>query len=115
MNTRTAAADDLRHVLVIEDEPQLRSMLTANLEFDGYEVTAVASGEEVLKACAERAFSLLLLDVMLPGISGFDVCRSLRAQGTRVPIILLTARTHERDRVKGLALGADDYVSKPFG
>ena len=114
--TRIAAVpDDARHVLVIEDEPQLRSMLADNLEFDGYQVTAVASGEEGLQACAQRAFSLLLLDVMLPGISGFEVCRSLRAQGTRVPIILLTARTHERDRVKGLNLGADDYVSKPFG
>ena len=115
MNREVAATDDLRHVLVIEDEPQLRSMLTDNLEFDGYQVTAVASGEEGLRAFADHAFSLLLLDIMLPGISGFDVCRTLRAQGTRVPIILLTARTHERDRVKGLDLGADDYVSKPFG
>lgn len=115
MNRIAGAADDLRHVLVIEDEPQLRSMLADNLEFEGYQVTAVASGEEGLNAFAHRAFSLLLLDVMLPGMSGFDVCRSLRAQGTRVPIILLTARTHERDRVKGLDLGADDYVSKPFG
>ena len=115
MNRVAAVPDDSRHVLVIEDEPQLRSMLADNLEFEGYQVTAVASGEEGLEVCAQRAFSLLLLDVMLPGISGFDVCRSLRAQGTRVPIILLTARTHERDRVKGLNLGADDYVSKPFG
>jgi DNA-binding response OmpR family regulator len=106
---------DVRHVLVIEDEPQLRSMLADNLEFDGYHVTAVASGEEGLRAFAQRGYSLLLLDVMLPGVDGFEVCRSLRAQGTRVPIILLTARTHERDRVKGLNLGADDYVSKPFG
>ena len=115
MNRAATVAEDIRHVLVIEDEPQLRSMLADNLEFDGYQVTAVASGEEGLRAFAHQAFSLLLLDVMLPGISGFDVCRSLRAQGTRVPIILLTARTHERDRVKGLDLGADDYVSKPFG
>ena len=105
---------DVRHVLVIEDEPQLRSMLADNLEFDGYHVTAVASGEEGLRAFAQRGYSLLLLDVMLPGVDGFEVCRTLRAQGTRVPIILLTARTHERDRVKGLNLGADDYVSKPF-
>ena len=115
MNRLAATADDVRHVLVIEDEPQLRSMLADNLEFDGYQVTAVASGEEGLAAFADHAYSLLLLDVMLPGISGFEVCRSLREKGTRVPIILLTARTHERDRVKGLDLGADDYVSKPFG
>jgi DNA-binding response OmpR family regulator len=114
MNCETDDAD-VRHVLVIEDEPQLRSMLADNLEFDGYHVTAVASGEEGLRAFAQRGYSLLLLDVMLPGVDGFEVCRALRAQGTRVPIILLTARTHERDRVKGLNLGADDYVSKPFG
>ena len=113
MNRQTV--DDVRHVLVIEDEPQLRSMLADNLEFDGYQVTAVATGEEGLRAFAQRAYSLLLLDIMLPGISGFEVCRALREQGTRVPIIVLTARTHERDRVKGLNLGADDYVSKPFG
>ncbi|HTH25413.1 MAG TPA: response regulator transcription factor [Vicinamibacterales bacterium] len=115
MNRVANVSEDIRHVLVIEDEPKLRSMLADNLEFDGYQVTAVASGEEGLRAFEQQAFSLLLLDVMLPGISGFDVCRSLRAQGARVPIILLTARTHERDRVKGLDLGADDYVSKPFG
>jgi DNA-binding response OmpR family regulator len=103
-----------RRVLVIEDEPQLRSMLADNLEFEGYQVTAVASGEEGLSALAGQAFALLLMDVMLPGINGFDVCETVRARGTRVPIILLTARTHERDRIKGLDLGADDYVSKPF-
>jgi CheY-like chemotaxis protein len=81
MNRAANVAEDIRHVLVIEDEPKLRSMLADNLEFDGYQVTAVASGEEGLQAFAHQAFSLLLLDVMLPGISGFDVCRSLRAQG----------------------------------
>ena len=103
-----------RHVLVIEDEPRMRAMLTDNLEFDGYQVTAVASGEEGLSAFAQHAFALLLVDVMLPGISGFDVCARLRGAGNRVPIIVLTARTQERDRVRGLDLGADDYVSKPF-
>ena len=114
MNRPLPRIDDARHVLVIEDEPQLRSMLADNLEFEGYQVTAVASGEEGLAAFTQHAFALLLLDVMLPGMSGFEVCRSLRARGTRVPIIVLTARTHERDRVQGLDLGADDYVSKPF-
>jgi len=109
-----AKPEESRHVLLIEDEPQLRSMLTDNLEFEGYQVTAVGSGEEALSAFSRHAFSLLVLDVMLPGISGFEVCQSLRARGTRVPIIVLTARSHERDRVKGLDLGADDYVSKPF-
>jgi DNA-binding response OmpR family regulator len=110
----TAAIDDLRHILVVEDEPQMRSMLTDNLEFEGYMVSAVSSGEEALAEFERRAYALLLLDVMLPGITGFEVCQRLRERGTRVPIIMLTARTHERDRVRGLDLGADDYVSKPF-
>lgn len=114
MNTAPARTDDVRHVLVIEDEPQMRSMLTDNLEFEGYRVTAVASGEEALQVVTSRHFALLLVDVMLPGISGFDVCQQLRARGMHVPIVVLTARTHEQDRVRGLDLGADDYVSKPF-
>ncbi len=114
MITATARTDDARHVLVVEDEPQMRSMLTDNLEFEGYQVTAVASGEEALQAVAARHYALLLVDVMLPGISGFDVCQRLRARGLHVPIVVLTARTHEHDRIRGLDLGADDYVSKPF-
>ena len=105
---------DTRHVLVVEDEPRMRAMLSDNLEFEGYRVTAVASGEEAMTVFAEQAFSLLLVDVMLPGMSGFQVCEQLRGLGTHVPIIMLTARTHERDRVRGLDLGADDYVRKPF-
>jgi DNA-binding response OmpR family regulator len=105
---------DARHVLVVEDEPQMRGMLSDNLEYEGYKVTAVASGEDALTEFERHAYALVLLDVMLPGIDGFDVCQRLRRAGTRVPIIVLTARTHERDRVHGLDLGADDYVSKPF-
>lgn len=101
-------------VLVIEDEPQMRSMLADNLEFEGYRVTAVTSGEEALAAVSSRPFALLLLDVMLPGINGFEVCQRLRARGQHVPIVVLTARTEEQDRIRGLDLGADDYVSKPF-
>jgi DNA-binding response OmpR family regulator len=114
MTHDTAASSEGRHVLLIEDEPQLRSMLTDNLEFEGYRVAAVGSGEEGLEIFDRHHFSLLLLDVMLPGLSGLDVCRQLRDRGTHVPIILLTARTQERERVRGLDLGADDYVSKPF-
>lgn len=114
MTAMVPRADEVRHVLVVEDEPQMRSMLADNLEFEGYRVTAVASGEEALREVASRRFALLLVDVMLPGISGFDVCRDLRARGYHVPIVVLTARTEERDRVQGLDLGADDYVGKPF-
>ena len=114
MTTETSRIDEVRQILVIEDEPQMRSMLTDNLEFEGYDVTAVATGEAALAEFDRKTFSLLLVDVMLPGINGFEVCQRLRSRGTHVPIILLTARTHERDRIRGLDLGADDYVSKPF-
>ena len=108
------AAGIAREVLVVEDEPQMRAMLTDNLEFEGYRVTAVESGEQALDALTRRAISLVIVDVMLPGMSGFALCERLRDQGARVPIIFLTARTHEQDRVRGLDIGADDYVSKPF-
>jgi DNA-binding response OmpR family regulator len=114
MTLHSSRIDDPRHILVVEDEPQMRAMLIDNLEFEDYGVTAVDSGEAALAEFERRAYSLLIVDVMLPGISGFDVCQRLREQGTHVPIIILTARTHERDRVRGLDLGADDYVSKPF-
>ena len=114
MTNEPSRAPDGRHVLVVEDEPRMRVMLTDNLEFEGYRVTAVASGEEAMTAVEQQPFSLLLVDVMLPGISGFEVCERVREKGAHVPIILLTARTHERDRVRGLDLGADDYVRKPF-
>lgn len=103
-----------RNVLVLEDEPQMRTMLTDNLEFAGYCVTAVESGEQALVEFDARAFALLIVDVMLSGMSGFEVCQRLRGRGSRVPIIMLTARTQESDRIRGLDLGADDYVSKPF-
>jgi DNA-binding response OmpR family regulator len=108
------AASVPRSVLVVEDEQQMRTMLEDNLEFDGYRVTAVETGEDALSEIERQAYSLVLLDVMLPGISGLDVCRRLRSRGTRVPVIMLTARTQESDRVTGLDVGADDYVSKPF-
>ena len=114
MNRDGRGAPDSRDVLVIEDELQMRTMLTDNLAFEGYRVTAVESGEAALGELERRTYALVLVDVMLPGISGFEVCRRLRERGARVPIIMLTALTNERDRVEGLDLGADDYVSKPF-
>ncbi|MGD9905416.1 MAG: response regulator transcription factor [Vicinamibacterales bacterium] len=114
MTASPPRAEDVRHILVVEDEPQMRAMLADNLEFEGYRVTAVASGEEALTAIGSQQFALLLVDMMLPGMSGFDVCQALRARGNHVPIIVLTALTEERDRVRGLDVGADDYVSKPF-
>ncbi len=116
--SREAAAkievESARQILVIEDESTMRAMLTDNLEFERYKVIAVASGEEGLEALERHEVSLVILDLMLPNMSGFDVCQRLRARGSHVPIIMLTARTHETDRIRGLDVGADDYVSKPF-
>ena len=103
-----------REVLVVEDEPQMRALLTDNLEFEGYHVTAVETAEEAVAEVARNPVSLVLLDVMLPGMNGFTLCERLRTRGARVPIIILTARADEQDRIRGLDLGADDYVSKPF-
>jgi DNA-binding response OmpR family regulator len=111
---RVGRAVSEHHVLVIEDEPQMRAMLTDNLEFAGYRVTSVESGEDALRECKHQTFALLIVDVMLPGLTGFELCERLRACGARSPIIILTALTHEQDRIRGLELGADDYVSKPF-
>jgi two-component system alkaline phosphatase synthesis response regulator PhoP len=99
---------------VIEDEPQMRLGLHDNLKLEGYEVTTAATAEEgILKARGE-APDLILLDLMLPGKTGFDVCREVRARGSTVPIIILTARGQDFDKVLGFDLGADDYITKPF-
>jgi serine phosphatase RsbU (regulator of sigma subunit) len=101
-------------VLVAEDEPGIALGLEDTLQLEGYEVEVVANGTNASQRVREGAFDLILLDVMLPGKSGFDVCRELRASGSDIPIIFLTARTQEVDRVSGLDLGANDYVTKPF-
>ena len=92
----------------------MRDLLADNLELEGYRVAAVGSAEEALQRIERHSFALILLDVMLPRASGFELCRTVRARDARIPIIMLTARTDETDRVLGLDLGADDYVSKPF-
>lgn len=100
-------------ILVVEDEPGIRKVVRAYLERAGYEVVEASTGEEGLQLAAARRPSLVILDLMLPGIPGEEVCRRLR-QESQVPVIMLTARAHEDDRVAGLGLGADDYVIKPF-
>ncbi len=100
-------------VLVVDDEPMVREVVTAYLERDGYRVTTAADGHAALEALDATHPDLVVLDVMLPKLDGFDVLTQLRKQ-TDVPVILLTARTEEVDRVLGLELGADDYVVKPF-
>ena len=109
-----AGASAAPRVLVVEDEPEMRDLLADNLELEGYRVAAVGSAEEALQRIDRHSFALILLDVMLPRASGFELCRTVRARDTRIPIIMLTARSDESDRVLGLDLGADDYVSKPF-
>jgi two-component system alkaline phosphatase synthesis response regulator PhoP len=103
-----------RRVLIVEDEAALRLGLSDRLESEGYEVAAAADGEEGFALAREGAFDLIVLDVMLPGKSGFDVCRDLRREGVDTPVLMLTARGEVIDRVLGLKLGADDYLTKPF-
>lgn len=101
-------------VLIIEDEPAMRLGLQDNLEFEGYDVDWAGDGEDGLAKILSAQYDLVLLDVMLPRLSGFDVCKSVRKQGLSTPIILLTAKGEEIDKVLGLEFGADDYVTKPF-
>jgi two-component system alkaline phosphatase synthesis response regulator PhoP len=103
-----------KRILVIDDEPQMLLGLRDNLELEGYEVLTAADGEQGLsKALAARP-DLVILDLMLPRKSGFDVCRELRARANPTPVVMLTARSQETDKVLGLELGADDYLTKPF-
>jgi DNA-binding response OmpR family regulator len=102
-------------ILIAEDDANIRQGLIATLESEGYAVTAAADGAQALKIFPQDKFDLVLLDVMMPKASGYDVCRELRARGLRVPVLFLTAKGEEIDKVVGLKLGADDYVTKPFG
>ena len=105
----------MRKVMVLEDESSIRSFIVINLRRAGYEVVEAESGEEALDKLHENPDTLVaLLDVMLPGIDGFEVCRRIRATNPRIGIIMLTARSQEMDKVTGLMNGADDYVTKPF-
>ena len=105
----------MRKVMVLEDESSIRSFIVINLRRAGYEVVEAETGEEALDKLHENPDTLVaLLDVMLPGIDGFEVCRRIRATNPRIGIIMLTARSQEMDKVTGLMNGADDYVTKPF-
>jgi len=105
----------MKRVLVIEDNPDLAYGLRNNLEIEGYTVEAVDDGARGLSRARSGAPDLIILDLMLPGMDGYRVLRALREEGRRVPILILTARGEEADKVRGLRLGADDYVTKPFG
>lgn len=103
------------HILIAEDDGDIRRGLVATLESEGYDVTAAANGAQAVGLLKQKPFDLIMLDVMMPKMSGFDVCRELRSVGIESPVLFLTAKGEEVDKVVGLKLGADDYVTKPFG
>ena len=102
-------------ILIAEDDAHIRTGLIDTLQSEGYSVTAAADGRQALDIFRQQPHDLVILDIMMPEISGFDVCRRIRAGDPRVPIIMLTAKGEEIDKVVGLQLGADDYITKPFG
>ena len=104
----------MSRILIVEDEPDIALGLQDDLTRQGYEVETVGDGESAIRRASGETWDLILLDVMLPKIDGFEVCRELRRFGVRTPIIILTAKVHEAEKVLGLELGADDYVTKPY-
>jgi DNA-binding response OmpR family regulator len=106
--------DERPHILLIEDEIHLARGICFNLEQEGFRVSHEETGESALHRLEYDRFSLIILDIMLPGLDGFDVCREIRKQDARVPVLILSARAEEGDRITGLAAGADDYLMKPF-
>ncbi|MCX6978331.1 MAG: response regulator, partial [Verrucomicrobia bacterium] len=104
-----------KHLLVVEDDPHIRLGLCEALRGEGYEVSECRDGLQATPLLRQRPPDLLILDIMLPGKSGYDLCREIRASKNRVPILILSAKGQEVDKVVGLELGADDYMTKPFG
>jgi len=104
-----------KKILVVEDEPGIALGLEDDLKMEGYDVEVIGDGAVASKRAREQAFDLIVLDVMLPGKDGFEVCRDLRRSGMATPVLMLTAKAQEAEKVMGLELGADDYVTKPFG
>jgi two-component system, OmpR family, response regulator len=114
MRSITGDGPDAARLLVVEDEPTILELLSGSLRFAGFDVVTASSGAEALRAVAASRPDLVLLDVMIPDGDGFEVVRRMRSSGPGVPVIFLTARDGVRERVAGLALGGDDYVTKPF-
>jgi DNA-binding response OmpR family regulator len=106
--------DRAPRILLVDDEQPIQTLLSFPLQRDGYEVVQASDGRDALARFDEQSFDLVVLDVMLPRIDGLEVCKRLRANGSTVPIIMLTAKSEEIDKVLGLELGADDYITKPF-
>lgn len=104
----------LYRILVVEDEDHIRENLKLNLELEGYEVVAVADGTKAIKNFREQRFNVIILDVMLPEMDGFDVCEQIRLEDMETPVLFLTAKDTSQDKIKGLKTGGDDYMTKPF-
>ena len=104
----------MARILIIEDEPDMVMGLQDNLQYEGYEVLTAAEGDSGIAIALEQSPDLILLDIMMPGKDGYQVCKELRSRGCNVPVIMLTAKSQEVDKVLGLELGADDYICKPF-
>ncbi|CAO1609982.1 two-component response regulator (PhoP) [Brochothrix thermosphacta] len=104
----------MAHILVVDDEPAIVKLLTFNIEQEGHTVSSATNGTTALEIASEQAIDLIVLDLMLPGMTGIDVCKELRKQENYTPILMLTAKDGEYDKIIGLELGADDYMTKPF-
>jgi two-component system OmpR family response regulator len=113
-NQTPANTTALARLLVVDDEPDIVELLSASLKYHGYEVATAASGRQAMEEARRFRPDMILLDVMMPELDGFDVLRRLRGEGTRTPVLFLTARDATEDKIKGLTLGGDDYVTKPF-
>lgn len=103
-----------KHILLVEDEENLLKTIRLNLELEGYDVSIARNGIEALNEFKKETFNLVILDVMLPEMNGFDVCEQIRKENTKIPILFLTAKGSSSDKIQGLKLGADDYITKPF-
>ncbi len=104
----------MTRILIVEDEEAMRNGLKDNLEFEGYEIETAEDGKIGLSKINNNKYDLIVMDVMMPNLSGFEVCKKMRSAGNKTPVILLTARGEEIDKILGLELGADDYITKPF-
>lgn len=107
--------EEKKHILIVEDDVEIAQLVRINLEDAGYAVTSVHDGNTGYQVFRDNNFDMLVLDLMLPGMDGLDICKKIRAENTSLPILILTAKSEEFDKVLGLELGADDYLTKPFG
>lgn len=111
---RCILAANMKSILLVEDDPDIADLLDLHLADQGYTVDVVSDGNEGLERALSESYALVILDIMLPGMDGFDICRKIRAEKRSLPILMLTAKSEEIDKVLGLELGADDYITKPF-